>query len=241
MVYPPDDAAFEHKDSILTRDPAPTLPGLRHNANKEFFFSKAFNQRCGMLSHAILTKEELEMENQKRFERHQHGRVRSVGDDFGVAGPSKRLRREDRTPKTFFAKDGAFYHSRTGLQMTPAEIYGDVDSDDEVDDYGQRMRILKCAPSRPSERNFMLRWNQYMQAKGAPVADREMHTCCLAFVNENAQDLCKDAGMHKCLQEHLLVQWDHGLLSANSVKHINDAMNNYKNAMPNQQAPNTAS
>ncbi|UPR02110.1 VEFS-Box domain-containing protein [Chloropicon primus] len=117
-----------------------------------------------------------------------------------------------------------FYHSRTGQVMTREEIEAGADSDDEGDTNYLDVVISSLGRLRSkfthSESDFMLEWNRFIlqqEKKCQPVHDKEVFHLASKFLEQLQGG---DGGSRDCFKQHVLVLWDHGVLTREEARQL---------------------
>lgn len=139
----------------------------------------------------------------------------AAGESGKVPRSGKRKRCKDggESPKRMF------FHSRTCLQMTEAEIEADNDSDDEINEKEieeEDMRALDdFVDVAPEEKAFMHMWNMFL-CKHPIYADSYTQSACLVFARHHCEEL-RQCAIRRCFSLHLLNLWDFGLINATGL------------------------
>jgi len=149
------------------------------------------------------------------------------GEGPAISSRGKGTRRQTSVAapmKRYFCKGNVFFHSRTGIQMTQEEVEGSTDSDNETENRGDmfewtlRRRLDGCSPSTLVEKEFMHKWNMFILMQKRAVHNSQIGENVYRFTESILDDVRREPAWEKCLLHHLLLQWDHGLLSATDCK-----------------------
>ena len=112
-----------------------------------------------------------------------------------------------------------FYHSRTCQPMSLEEVYGEEDSDDEIDitvaDAEDLAMLGEYANLDDAQLEFMHLWNMFTM-RHQIFADTYVPKACGIFAGESREQLSKPA-MRRCFVLHLLNLTEFGLLDGQAM------------------------
>ncbi|XP_022007149.2 polycomb group protein EMBRYONIC FLOWER 2-like [Helianthus annuus] len=113
-----------------------------------------------------------------------------------------------------------FFHSRTFQPMSSEYLFGDEDSDDEVDDEiaerEEKRRLDRFVDATQHEKRLMLLWNSFKR-KQRVVADGHIPWACEAFSTLHRLDFLESPELRMCWNVFMVKLWEIGLLDANTM------------------------
>ncbi|KAJ0705397.1 putative transcription factor C2H2 family [Helianthus annuus] len=113
-----------------------------------------------------------------------------------------------------------FVHSRTGQPMALEQVFGDEDSEDEVDDdvadIEDRKRLDRFVDATQHEKLLMHLWNSFKR-KQRVVADGHIPWACEAFSTQHRQDFLQSPELRTCWNVFMVKLWEIGLLDAQTM------------------------
>ncbi|XP_076895392.1 polycomb group protein EMBRYONIC FLOWER 2-like [Bidens hawaiensis] len=133
------------------------------------------------------------------------------------------IERSDPRNKTLLQK-GSFFHSHTGQPMSREYVFGDEDSEDEVDDdvadLEDRRMLDDFIDVTPPEKKMMHLWNSFKRKQGV-LADAHVPWACEAFSTQHGEEFVQTPPLLWCWRLFLIKLWHHGLLDAKVMNRCN--------------------
>ncbi|KAD7480351.1 hypothetical protein E3N88_03487 [Mikania micrantha] len=113
-----------------------------------------------------------------------------------------------------------FFHSHRAQPMAPDYVFGEEDSEDEVDDdvadLEDRRMLDDFVDVTQNEKRMMHLWNSFIR-KQRVLADAHIPWACEAFSTLHVEDLIQTSELLWCWSLFMVKLWNHGLLDAKTM------------------------
>ncbi|XP_076948476.1 polycomb group protein EMBRYONIC FLOWER 2-like isoform X2 [Bidens hawaiensis] len=147
------------------------------------------------------------------------------------------IERSDPRNKTLLQR-GSFFHSHTGQPMAQEYVFGDKDSEDEVDDdvadLEDQTMLDDFIDVTPPEKKMMHMWNSFKRKQGV-LADAHVPWACEAFSTQHGKEIIQTPSLRWCWCIFMIKLCQHGLLDAKSMNRCSLILEGFKDQ--NQSRP----
>ncbi|BBN11536.1 polycomb protein SUZ12 [Marchantia polymorpha subsp. ruderalis] len=133
-----------------------------------------------------------------------------------------------------------YFHSHTAQPMDAEQLFGDRDSEDEVDaaiaDLEDRRMLDDFVDVTGEEKEVMHLWNSFVR-RNRVLADGHCPWACKEFTRENAQRFGTNPALRRCLMLFLVKLWNHHLVDGPTITSclsIADAFDTQEPVSPKQ-------
>ncbi|KAK9060986.1 hypothetical protein SSX86_018166 [Deinandra increscens subsp. villosa] len=130
-----------------------------------------------------------------------------------------------------------FFHSHRAQPMEQEYVFGDEDSEDEVDDdvadLEDRRMLDDFVDVTQNEKHMMHLWNSFIR-KQRVLADAHIPWACEAFSTQHGQDLFKTPELLWCWSLFMVKLWSHGLLDSKTMNRCQLILDNFRDQTQSQ-------
>ncbi|CAM6094782.1 unnamed protein product [Calypogeia fissa] len=143
------------------------------------------------------------------------------GQQQGLSIPNKAAVDRPDIPRTHaLLQKRQYFHSHTAQPMDAEQLFGDRDSEDEVDpviaDLEDRRMLDDFVDVTPEEKEIMHLWNSFVR-RNRVVADGHCPWACGEFSRENAHRFGENPALRRCLMLFLVKLWNHHLVDGPTI------------------------
>ncbi|KAJ0705395.1 putative polycomb protein, VEFS-Box [Helianthus annuus] len=126
---------------------------------------------------------------------------------------------------------GSFFHSHRAQPMAPEYVFGDEDSEDEVDDdvadLEDRRMLDDFVDVTQHEKQMMHLWNSFIR-KQRVLADAHVPWACEAFSTQHGEEFIRNPEVLWCWNLFMIKLWNHGLLDAKTMNSCHLILENFR-------------
>ncbi|KAL8192818.1 hypothetical protein R6Q57_027266 [Mikania cordata] len=130
-----------------------------------------------------------------------------------------------------------FFHSHRAQPMAPDYVFGEEDSEDEVDDdvadLEDRRMLDDFVDVTQNEKRMMHLWNSFIR-KQRVLADAHIPWACEAFSTLHVEDLIQTSELLWCWSLFMVKLWNHGLLDAKTMNRCHLIVDNFRDQNQSQ-------
>ncbi|KAK1409228.1 hypothetical protein QVD17_35753 [Tagetes erecta] len=130
-----------------------------------------------------------------------------------------------------------FFHSHRAQPMAPEYVFGEEDSEDEVDDdvadLEDRRMLDDFVDVTKNEKRMMHLWNSFIR-KQRVLADAHIPWACEAFSSQYGEDFIQTPELLWCWSLFMVKLWNHGLLDAKTMNNCQLILNDFRYKNQNQ-------
>jgi len=215
-----------------------TAASLSEQKTKMYDFPMLWQSKNARRKWIRQLKKSIELEQTesrpRRSAANGHGNGHGVGGQHhasgaeaaGAGGGRKKKKRNDFQPRQ---PPSVFYHARTGMMMSPSEIAGSCDSDDDCNPrmlYHAEKVNAECHWATNLQKDFMVKWNDHNHNRPGQVLDKTIFHRCQTFFSKIQEEPFADEELHAKYVElyikHVMVLWDFSVLTREQVRTLVD-------------------